>query len=72
MIAHTGFLVRARKLAPGSTLPTFKTKRASKTEFSQSDMDAWLPGQLGMQKVSEKKLRKTVRKAQKSTEVHEN
>lgn len=72
MIAHTGFLVRARKLAPGSTLPTFKTKRASKTEFSQSDMDAWLPGQLGLQKVSEKKLRKTVRKAQKSTEVHEN
>lgn len=72
MIAHTGFLLRARKLAPGSKLPTFKTKRASKSEFSQQDLDAWLPDQLGVRKVSEKKLRKTVRKAQKSTEVHEN
>lgn len=72
MIAHTGFLLRARKLAPGSTLPRFKSKRASKSEFSQQDMDTWLPDQLGVRQVSEKKLRKTVRKAQKSTEVHEN
>lgn len=72
MIAHTGFLIRARKLAPGTQLPAFKTKRASKSDFSQQDMDAWLPEQLGVRKVSEKKLRKTVRKAQMSTEVHEN
>lgn len=72
MIAHTGFLLRARKLAPGSLLPRFKSKRASKSEYSEQDMDAWLPDQLGVRRVSEKKLRKTVRKAQKSAEVHEN
>lgn len=72
MIAHTGFLLRARKLAPGAKLPVFKTKRASKSEFSQDDMDTWLPEQLGVRPVSEKKLRKTVRKAQMSAEVHEN
>jgi tRNA (adenine57-N1/adenine58-N1)-methyltransferase len=30
MIAHTGFLLSARRLAPGAVLPQFKQKRASK------------------------------------------
>lgn len=62
MIAHTGFLLTARRLAPGAVLPQFKTKVKS-TEYSEADIRAWNPEGLGERKVSEKKLRKTVRKA---------
>jgi len=62
MIAHTGFLLSARRLAPGAVLPQFKTKVKS-TEYSDGDIRAWNPDGLGERKVSEKKLRKTVRKA---------
>lgn len=62
MIAHTGFLLTARRLAPGTILPQFKTK-AKSTEYSDEDIRAWSPDGLGERKVSEKKLRKTVRKA---------
>ena len=62
MIAHTGFLLTARKLAPGAVLPQFKTKVKS-TEYSEADVLAWNPEGLGERKVSEKKLRKTIRKA---------
>jgi tRNA (adenine57-N1/adenine58-N1)-methyltransferase len=62
MIAHTGFLVTARRLAPGATLPQFKT-RIKSTEYKDEDVIAWNPDGLGERKVSEKKLRKTVRKA---------
>jgi tRNA (adenine57-N1/adenine58-N1)-methyltransferase len=62
MIAHTGFLITARRLAPGVVLPQFKSKVKS-TEYSEADIRAWSPDGLGERKVSEKKLRKTVRKA---------
>ena len=62
MIAHTGFLLTARRLAPGAVLPQFKTKVKS-TEYKDEDILAWNPDGLGERKVSEKKLRKTVRKA---------
>ena len=62
MIAHTGFLLTARRLAPGAILPQFKTKVKS-TEYSEADIRTWNPDGLGERKVSEKKLRKTVRKA---------
>lgn len=62
MIAHTGFLLTARRLAPGAVLPQFKTKVKS-TEYSEEDLRAWNPEGLGERKISEKKLRKTVRKA---------
>ena len=62
MIAHTGFLITARRLAPGAILPQFKT-RVKSTEYSDADIRAWNPDGLGERKVSEKKLRKTVRKA---------
>lgn len=42
MVAHTGFLITARRLAPGTQLPQLK-RRASKTEFSDADMGTWLP-----------------------------
>lgn len=62
MIGHTGFLLTARRLAPGTVLPQFKNKVKS-TEYSDQDILAWNPEGLGERKVSEKKLRKTVRKA---------
>lgn len=62
MIAHTGFLLTARRLAPGAILPQFKTKVKS-TDYKDEDVLAWNPEGLGERRVSEKKLRKTVRKA---------
>jgi tRNA (adenine57-N1/adenine58-N1)-methyltransferase len=62
MIGHTGFLVSARRLAPGTILPSFKT-RAAKPDFSDEDISAWNPEHLGERLISPKKLRKTVRKA---------
>ena len=62
MIAHTGFLISARRLAPGTVLPQLKNK-AKTTDYSDQDILAWNPEGLGQRKISEKKLRKTVRKA---------
>ena len=62
MISHTGCLLTARRLAPGTILPQFKSKVKS-TEYKDEDVLAWNPEGLGERKVSEKKLRKTVRKA---------
>ncbi|UOE45091.1 tRNA (adenine-N1)-methyltransferase [Agromyces larvae] len=62
MIAHTGFLLTARRLAPGTVLPELK-RRPSKTDFSDEDVEAWTPGALGERDVSAKSLRKRVRAA---------
>jgi tRNA (adenine57-N1/adenine58-N1)-methyltransferase catalytic subunit len=62
MIGHTGFLLSARRLAPNTQLPQFKQRRTSKAEHSAEDMEIWLPEAMGQRPVSEKKLRKTVRK----------
>lgn len=72
MIAHTGFLLSARRLAPGTTLPQFKQKRSSKTDYTQDDMDIWLPDAVGQRPISEKKLRKTVRKVAQGQTEREN
>ncbi len=77
MVAHTGFLVTARKLAPGTVLPSLK-RRASKSDFSEEDMASWLPDMgagegaeswtdeaIGVRSKSDKVLRKKVRSAQK-------
>lgn len=62
MIGHTGFLVTARRLAPGAVLPELK-RRASKSDFSEEDVEAWTPGALGERGISAKSLRKRVRAA---------
>ena len=62
MIGHTGFLVTARRLAPGAVLPELK-RRASKTDFADEDVEAWTPGALGERGISAKSLRKRVRAA---------
>ncbi|PJJ63246.1 tRNA (adenine-N1)-methyltransferase [Compostimonas suwonensis] len=62
MIGHTGFLITARRLAPGAVLPELK-RRLSKSEFSDEDVEAWTPGSLGERGVSDKNLRKRARSA---------
>ena len=80
MVAHTGFLVTARRLAPGTVLPELK-RRASKSDFSETDLgswlpdlgpegdapaseDLWVPEAVGERSKSDKVLRKKVREAQ--------
>jgi tRNA (adenine57-N1/adenine58-N1)-methyltransferase len=63
MVAHTGFLLTARRLAPGAVLPELK-RRASKSDYSDEDVELWTPGALGERGVSSKRLRKTGRQAQ--------
>jgi tRNA (adenine57-N1/adenine58-N1)-methyltransferase len=67
MIGHTGFLVTARRIAPNTVLPNFKA-RAAKNNASDEDLSVWNPEHLETRKVSEKKLRKTVRSAISSAE----
>lgn len=63
MIAHTAFLVTARRLAPGTTLPNLKNLK-KKPEFSDEDMSVWNPEHLGIKEASAKKLRRTIKNAQ--------
>jgi tRNA (adenine57-N1/adenine58-N1)-methyltransferase len=68
MIGHTAFLVTARRLAPGAVLPTIK-RRASKSDYSEDDVEAWTPGAVGGREISAKSLRKRVRSAAHSAEL---
>ena len=62
MVAHTAFLVVARRLADGSARLAPK-RRASKSDFSDADMDAWIPMNVGEREVTDKKVRRAVRDA---------
>ena len=62
MVAHTGFLLTARRLAPGAVLPP-PSRRASKAEYDDDDVEAWTPGALGDHVKSDKRMRKVAREA---------
>jgi len=62
MVAHTGFLLTARRLAPGTALP--QLKRKAKPEYSDEDIEAWTPGSLGQPQASDKRVRKAARQAE--------
>ncbi|MFN3706812.1 tRNA (adenine-N1)-methyltransferase [Microcella sp.] len=67
MVAHTGFLITARRLADGA--PTFsKARRGSKTEASDEDIELWTPGAVGERQASAKRLRKAARQAQSTAQ----
>jgi tRNA (adenine57-N1/adenine58-N1)-methyltransferase catalytic subunit len=68
MVAHTGFLLTARRLAPGAVLPALK-RRASKSDFSDEDVELWTPGSLGERTTSAKRLRKTAREAGRAADA---
>jgi len=65
MVAHTGFLLTARRLAPGAVLPEQK-RRASKSSYSDEDVELWTPGAVGERQITDKNLRKRVREAQRA------
>jgi tRNA (adenine57-N1/adenine58-N1)-methyltransferase len=62
MVGHTGFLITARRLAPGTVLPA-PARRASKTEYGDEDVELWTPGALGAADKSDKRVRRVVRDA---------
>lgn len=64
MVGHTGFLITARRLAPGAVLPERK-RRASKSDYDEEDLRAWTPDLVGERQKSDKVLRKKVREAQR-------
>ena len=68
MVAHTGFLLTARRLAPDTVLPSLK-RRASKTDFSDEDVELWTPGSLGERQASNKRVRKVARQAANQAEL---
>jgi tRNA (adenine57-N1/adenine58-N1)-methyltransferase len=68
MVAHTGFLLTARRLAPDTVLPSLK-RRASKTDFSDEDVELWTPGSLGERQSSSKRARKVARQAVSQAEL---
>lgn len=63
MVAHTGFLITARRLADGAPVFT-KARRGGKTEASDEDVEIWTPGAVGERNASAKRLRKAARQAQ--------
>lgn len=67
MVAHTGFLLTARRLAPGTIAPEVK-RRASKSSYGDADVEAWTPGAVGDREITDKNLRKRVREATKAAD----
>lgn len=65
MVAHTGFLLTARRLAPGAVAPEVR-RRASKSSYADEDVELWTPGAVGDREITDKNLRKRVREAQKA------
>lgn len=65
MVAHTGFLLTARRLAPGAVPPEVR-RRASKSSYGDEDVELWTPGAVGDRQITDKNLRKRVREAQKA------
>ncbi|WP_315276581.1 tRNA (adenine-N1)-methyltransferase [Kocuria carniphila] len=62
MVAHTGFLIQSRKLAEGAVRLAPK-RRASKSDYTEEDLQAWTPVALGERIVSDRKLRRAGRDA---------
>ncbi|GAB3631483.1 tRNA (adenine-N1)-methyltransferase [Microbacterium sp. AGC85] len=67
MVAHTGFLLTARRLAPGTIAPEVK-RRASKSSYGDADVETWTPGAVGDREITDKNLRKRVREATKAAD----
>ncbi|RQP09391.1 MAG: tRNA (adenine-N1)-methyltransferase [Microbacteriaceae bacterium] len=67
MVAHTAFLIAARRLAPGAVLPK-PARRASKTDYDDEDVELWTPGALGVRDKTDKRIRRVVRDAQQLAE----
>ena len=67
MVAHTGFLVTARRLADGAIAP--RTSRRAPKTFSDEDVELWTPGAIGEREKSPKRIRKVARQAAEIAEA---
>jgi len=66
MVAHTGFLLTARRLAPGAMPPDVRKRALKKPSYADEDVEAWTPGAVGDREITDKNLRKRVRDAQRA------
>ncbi len=66
MVAHTGFLVTARRLAPGAMPPDVRKRALKKPSYADDDVEIWTPGAVGDREITDKNLRKRVREAQRA------
>ena len=66
MVAHTGFLLTARRLAPGAVPPDVRKRAVKKPTYSDEDVEIWTPGAVGDREITDKNLRKRVREAQRA------
>lgn len=67
MVAHTAFLIVTRRLADGAVRLSPK-RRASKNDFTDDDMNAWVPMNVGEREVTDKKVRRALRDAKNLAE----
>ena len=68
MVAHTGFLITARRLAPGAVPPDVRKRALKKPSYADADVEAWTPGAVGDRQITDKNLRKRVRDAQRAAD----
>lgn len=68
MIGHTGFLLTARRLAPGAIPPDVRKRALKKPTYSDIDVEAWTPGAVGDRQITDKNLRKRVRDARRAVD----
>ncbi len=66
MIGHTGFLLTTRRLAPGVTAPVRKRRPAKGSYPTDSE---WTPEDLGERAVSDKKVRRVRRDAERTRDI---
>lgn len=66
MVAHTGFLITARRLAPGAIPPDVRKRALKKPSYDDADVEIWTPGAVGDREITDKNLRKRVREAQRA------
>lgn len=68
MIGHTGFLLTARRLAPGAIPPDVRKRALKKPTYSDVDVEAWTPGAVGDRQITDKNLRKRLRDARRAVD----
>lgn len=66
MVAHTGFLITARRLAPGAIPPDVRKRALKKPSYGDEDVEAWTPGAVGDRQITDKNLRKRLRDAERA------
>ncbi|MCT9820173.1 tRNA (adenine-N1)-methyltransferase [Microbacterium sp. W1N] len=66
MVAHTGFLLTARRLAPGAVPPDVRRRALKKPSYADEDVEMWTPGAVGDRAITDKNLRKRVRDAERA------